>query len=160
MRESNILVGTATSNSPTREILQDTIGLYIKANKHWNKLFTSECWAELSFDKVVLSFHQVVRLGYDIASLRNLFSSTHNFFNPKLSQTKNYMVSKFFDSNCFWSEASLVSNTSLTCPFFNPHEINLRLDFLFWFCSTCSDIIVNCQAQFRLRSKVFSLERL
>ena len=35
MKESNILVGDAAYNSLIREILQDTIGLYIKANKHY-----------------------------------------------------------------------------------------------------------------------------
>ena len=34
-KESNTLVGYAAYNCLTREILQDTIGLYIEANKHW-----------------------------------------------------------------------------------------------------------------------------
>ena len=55
MMESNTLVGDVAYNSLIREVLQDTIGLHIKANKQWKGLKISGCLAMLSLDKVMLS---------------------------------------------------------------------------------------------------------
>ena len=52
MMESNTLVKDEANNSFIKEVLQDTIGLHIKANKHLKGLKIIGCLALLSLDKV------------------------------------------------------------------------------------------------------------
>ena len=136
----------------------------------WPSIITTTTATFLGCDSIEINLVDIditwfwsVDITFYLWSIHWLPASGIFFPLPTISLTQNYLRPKIIWSVNFWVQIAFdqkLPNTSLTYPFFNPHEINLRLDFLFWFCSTCSDIIVNCQAQFRLRSKVFSLERL